>query len=82
MTQFDLSISNVMEICQQMKELIYVIAYLPVLISVISKQLHSLQVYNHLIYNRIVLLVHQHLPLSPLGLSLIHLGFFGLNSVS
>lgn len=57
------------------------IAYLAVLISVISIQLHSLQVYNHLIYNRILLLVHQHLSLSPLGLSLVHLGFFGLNSV-
>jgi hypothetical protein len=82
MTQFDLRISNVMEVRQQMKELIYIIAYLSVLIPVISVQLHPLQVYNHLINNRILLLVHQLLPLCPLGLSLFLFGSFGLDSVS
>ena len=65
-----------------MKELIYLIAYFPVLIHVISVQLHPLHVYNHLINNRVLPLVHELLPLSPLGLSFFLLGFFGLDSVS
>ena len=59
------------------------IAYLAtVLIHVISVQLHPLQVYNHLIDYRILLLVHHLHPMSPLGLSLFLLGFFGIYSVS
>jgi hypothetical protein len=66
-----------------MKDFIYLIAYLAtVLIHVISVQLHPLQVYNHIINNRILLLVHQLLPMSPLNLSFFLLGFFGLDSIS
>ena len=84
MTQISLRISNVMQVCKQMKDFINLIAYLAatVLIHVISVQLHPLQVYYHLIYNRILLLVHHLIPVSPLGLSFFLLGFLGLDSVS
>lgn len=65
-----------------MKDFIDLITYLSVLIHVISEQLHPLQVYNHLINNRILLLVHQLLPVTPLGLSFFLLSFFCLDSVS
>ena len=66
-----------------MKDFIYLIAYLTtVLIHVISVQLHPLQVYYHLINNRILLLVYQLLPLSPLDLSFLLLNFLGIDIVS
>ena len=66
-----------------MKDFIYLIANLAtVLIHVICVQLHPLQIYYHLINNRILLLVYHLLPMSPLGLSFFLLGFLGLDCVS